>query len=292
LIFTEYDEIEVLRRSLTPAKFKKIFPQLQTELEEAKQRASSPLGRKLGIYRQHLREYENEILKLGAHALPMLRDALNDKKQAWAAADIVAKIGIADPDALRVLKKRALRGNDLAVHDTIALALLGEVDYLLKLADSAKTRDVAVRGICSLYSVWLNWCQQRRTLDYRPLEQLLAKPDCKGKVNALFSGSCTIMTADVDEALRGLESRHAVIREHAVIVLGDRRLGAKAATRILPALAIRLRDRGATVRRLAILALSYWKKTARPYAAEIRKLLKDPNADVAFTAKHYLRELS
>ena len=169
---------------MTPAKFKKLFPHLQTELEEAKQRVSSPFDSKLNIYRQDLRRYENEIMKLGTQSVPMLLDALQDEEEAWAAADILAKIGIPDPDVLCVLKQHALQGHELAFHDTTALALLGEVDFLLELADSAKTRDIAVRGICSLYSVWLNWCQERRPLDYRPLEQLLEKPGCKGKIKA------------------------------------------------------------------------------------------------------------
>jgi hypothetical protein len=291
-IFTEEDEVDVLKRCMTPAKFKKLFQRLQAKLEETKRRGSSPLDSNLQIYRQHIREYEYEILKLGAQALPMLRHALEDKKQGWAAADLLARIGIPDTDAIRILKQHALKGHELACHDTIALALLGEVDFLLKLADSAKTRVVAIRGICSLYSVWLDLCLQARKLDYRPLEQLLERPACRGKVSEYFSGNCHIDEGDVDEALRGLESKHAVIREHAVIVLGDRRLGAKLATRILPAVAARLQDRSATVRRLAILALSYWKKAAKPYAPEIRKLFKDPNADVAFTAKHYLKEVS
>ena len=122
---------------------------------------------------------------------------------------------------------------------------------------------------------------------------MLEKPACKGNVEkALASARCELTEADVDEALRGLESKHAVVREHAVRVLGDRRLGAKITARILPALATRLQDRSARVRRLAILSLSYWKKTAKPYAAEIRKLFKDPDADVAFIAKHSVKELS
>ncbi len=290
-LFSEDDEIELLKRCMSPAKFKKLFPQLQSKLEETKRRGSSPLESKLQIYRQHIRDYENEILKLGTQALPMLRHALEDKKQGWAAADLLARIGIPDTDVIRILKQHALKGHETACHDTIALALLGEVDFLLELADSAKTRDVAIRGICSLYSVWLDLCLQPRKLDYRPLEQLLKKPACKGKVSEHFSGNCHIDEGDVDEALRGLESKHAVIREHAVIVLGNHRLGAKLATRILPAVAARLQDRSATVRRLAILSLSYWKKAAKPYAAEIRKLFKDPNADVAFTAEHYAKEL-
>jgi Domain of unknown function (DUF4303) len=290
-VFNEENEVDVLKRCMTPARFKKLFPQLQAKLEAAKQRDKSPIDSKLKVYRQELRAYENEILKLGAQALPMLLDALHDENQGWAAADILAKIGIPDPEILRVLKQHALKGNELAVHDTIALALLGEVDFLLELADSAKTRDVAVQGICILYSAWLNWCERPPALDYRPLEQLLEKPGCKGKVKRLNSGSCAT-EADVKEALRGIESKHAAIREHAVSVLGDRRLGVKAAIRILPALAARLQDRNATVRRLAIISLSGWKKTAKPYAAEIRKLFKDPDADVAFTAKHYWKEMS
>jgi hypothetical protein len=291
-VFAEEDEIEVLRRCVTPARFKKLFPQLQAELDGAKQAAGSPLDGKLATYRQDLRRYEKEILSLGAQALPMLREALQDQEQAWAAADCLAKIGVPDPEVIRVLKRRALKADELAFHDTIALALLGEVDFLLVLADSPKTRDIAVQGIRSLYSIWLNWCRQPRTLDYRPLERLLEKPGCKGKVKGLYSGTCEITEAGVDEALRGLESRHALIREHAITILGDRRLGAKAATRVLPALVARLQDRSATARRLAILSLSRWKKVARPYAAEVRKLFDDPNADVAFAAKHYLNEVS
>jgi hypothetical protein len=291
-LFNEHDEIADLKRCMTPAKFRKLFPHLHTELESANQLTKRPLDSKLEVYRQDLRSYETEIVNLGAQALPMLLDALHDKKQAWTAANCVAKIGIPDADILDVLKQHARQGRALAFHDTIALALLGEVEFLLKLADSAKTRDIAVQGICSLNSVWINWCQQPRALDYRPLEQLLEKPGCKDKVRSLFSGKCEISPADVEEALRGLESKHAVIREHAVSVLGERRLGPKAAARILPALVARLQDRSAMVRRLAILSLSRWKKAASPYRAEIRRLSKDPNVDVALASKYCLKEVS
>ena len=38
-VFTEDDEIEVLQRCMTPARFQKLFPQLQTELQEAQESA-------------------------------------------------------------------------------------------------------------------------------------------------------------------------------------------------------------------------------------------------------------
>jgi HEAT repeat protein len=188
-----------------------------------------------------------------------------------------------------VLKQHATTGAAIAFHETIALALVGEVDFLLNLARKAKTRDIAIRGIASLYSVLLSECQQPHRLDYRPVERLLEMPDCQGRVSKLFSGPCAIGPEDVEEALRGLESKHAVIREHAVCVLGERKLGAAAAARVLPALAARLGDKSATVRRLAILSLSDWKKAAKPYAADIRRLFKDPSPDVADYARTFVK---
>ncbi len=82
-----------------------------------------------------------------------------------------------------------------------------------------------------------------------------------------------------------------MIREHAVLVLGDRRLGKRASERILPALALRLQDRNANVRRLAVLAITYWKKIAKPYASQIRKMFNDQDNGVSQAAKWYLKEL-
>jgi hypothetical protein len=290
-VFKEDDLLEVLQRCTTPARFQKLFPRLQAERDRQQSLTASPRRRKLETYREDLAGHQEEIVRLGAEALPMLRDALRDEEQAWIAADLLGKIGIADPEAVEALKRRARTGVELAFHDTTALALLGEVDFLLELAGAAKTRGVAVRGICSLYSVCLNWCQQRKLLDYRLLERLLEQPECRSKVKELYSGPCRIDESSVGEALRGLESKSAVIREHAVTVLGDRQLGGKAAERILPALAARLQDRHANVRRLTILALARWKKAARPFAGEIRRLFQDPNGDVAFTARDSVKEV-
>lgn len=169
--------------------------------------------------------------------------------------------------------------------------MLGDVDFVLELADQAKTRGIAIRGISSLYSCMLNWSLHPKPLDYRPVERLLEKRNCQALVTKLFSGPCEIKPEDVDEALRGLKSKHAVIREHAVVVLGERNL-AKQAERILPAIADLLLDRTANVRRLTIIALSRRKKGALPYLAEIRKLFKDPDPEVSSTAKHYAKELA
>lgn len=282
-------EIDALKRCMSPAKFKRLFPDMQAMLDDASHLAASSPDTKLARYREDLREHEQAILKLGEQAIPMLRDALNDDEQCWAAADLIAKIGVADPLTIEILKDRAWSGMALAFHDTIALALLGEIEFLLELAREPRTQIIAIRGISSLYSTLMNhWCQHPQPLDYRPMERLMAIPGCEAKVFELFSGSRSITPEDVDEALRGLESQHDGIREHAVCTLGNPKLGKKLAGKILPALAARLQDTSATARRLAIVSLSYWKKQASPFAGEVRKLFKDPDPQVASFAKQFI----
>src|SRR5439155_8700943 len=87
-------------------------------------------------------------------------------------------------------------------------------------------------------------------------------------------GYCGITVDEVDEAIHGLTSRHAVIRRHAVCVLGERSLGAAVARRVLPLLCRTVsQDPDATVRRLAILSLLSWQKDSRRYADVVRQAL-------------------
>lgn len=292
LVFIDGDDGQILKRTTTPSQLREFFPGLEEDLETTRQRAAQPAQSQLEVYRKDISDFEEEIVRLGVEAIPMLREALSDPQQAWSAADCIGLIGEADPETVRILKRKAKTGHEQRIHETTALGRLGEVEFLLTLADSARTRDVAIQGLCSLYLSTYYPARKTLQLDYRPLERLLEKPGCARKVKKLYSGNCDLAATDVDEALRGLKSRHAVIREHAVISLGDRRLGKEAASRILPAVAARLRDRSPTVRRLAILSLSYWKKQAKPFAPDIRKLFKDPNPDVAYTARHIVKEIS
>ncbi|MEV4546207.1 HEAT repeat domain-containing protein [Micromonospora echinaurantiaca] len=95
----------------------------------------------------------------------------------------------------------------------------------------------------------------------------------------------------MDEAVRGLTSPHVVIRSHATCVLGDRRLGATVAWRVLPLLGQAVeRDEDGTVRRLAILSLLSWQKDSRRYATVVRGALNDPAREVRETAAYWLRE--
>ena len=77
-----------------------------------------------------------------------------------------------------------------------------------------------------------------------------------------------------------------IIRRHAAIVLGDRGLGAGAAAAILPALAATATsDADPTIRRLCLLALSWWLNEAQPYLATATTALEDPDPDVRQTAE-------
>lgn len=293
-VFTEDDgnddEVAVLQRCVTPAKFKKLFPHLHAAVESGNKLATSSLDDQLTSYRQDIYHYEKQILSLGDAAIPMLIDILKDKEQAWAAAGILGTLGIPDSRAIKALRSRAKSGDPLSVHDTAALALLGDVDYLLKLAKSPKTAAPAIDGISSLTSCLASNCRREIPLDYRPIECLLDDPTLnKSAAKRLNAGTpIAIAATDIDEALRGLESRHKAIRYHAANLLGERMLGKKAGERILPALALLLQDTDPGVRRITIVALSYWKKAARPWAEQIRKMFSDSNARVASFAREFL----
>lgn len=293
LVFTEDDEIATLQRCLTAARFRKIFPHLASDLDAQSKLATRPSSDKFQAWREDLYRYQPEILKLGKPAIPFLCEVLtSNANDDWVAASLLAKIGIADAKAIQILKARAASGHGGARHDVNALAVLGEAKFLLQLATQAKTRDVAVQGLCCCYSRFMDASRQEHRLDYQPMERLLALPGCKGQVEELYSGACQIQPDDVEEALRGLASKHAVIREHAVSVLGNPKLGTQSAKRILPALAERLQDKSSVVRRLAILSLGRWKKAAAPFVVDVKRLTKDSDSTVAEFAKRFVKELT
>ena len=81
--------------------------------------------------------------------------------------------------------------------------------------------------------------------------------------------------------MEALQSEHAIIRQHAVTVLGDRRLGRRLARAVLEALVTAaLEDPEPQVRKLALLAVKSWKKTGARYHDRLRPLLEDPDQRV------------
>lgn len=199
------------------------------------------------------------------------------------AAKLLGEIGIATPEVIRALRPHV----DGAIWPPAALGLLGDFEWLAQqspplalagLAAPLKGISTAARGVP------LDYSHLTRYLD-RAGKRAIARAEQELEPG---SSGCEIAATDVDEALRGLVSRHAVIRWHACGVLGERALGTAAGKRILPALAERLRDEHRIVRRLAVLSLSAWKGAAKPYRSQMATLAKDPDEVVRRVATSVL----
>lgn len=240
--------------------------------------------------------YEKEILAFGKEAVGPLIKKLDDPKDGGAAAWLLGDLNVSTEPVINALRRFTTSYTGMATFCSRALFVLGDVEFLFSLVDDAKTRRHAVWGILRGLGSQASRHANPVPLDYRHVERLLAKKSTSitRRVNdQLKPGSSfiSIRANDVDEALRGLESRHTVIRQHAACVLGERGLGNAVGKRILPILAERLKDPVPNVRRLTLLALSYWKSAAAPYRAQMQQLTKDKDADVRRCARYVLREL-
>ncbi|WP_248960629.1 hypothetical protein [Sphaerisporangium perillae] len=161
-----------------------------------------------------------------------------------------------------------------------ALSRLGRLDLVLDKVDRLPEGAV-IGAVAAPYTSFRNHAVAPLQLDYRPLEDVIERWPVY--VPALAEGLkpgrgyCDITVDEVDEAVRGLTSKHVIIRRHAVCLLGERSLGAAAARRVLPLLCRSVsRDADAAVRRLAILSLLFWQKDSRRYADVVREALGRP----------------
>lgn len=267
--------MDLIKRCVPARLFKKHFEQFGSP----SLKHLSP-QEKLAKYVEEIWSYEKEILALGADAIPPLIAKLDDPEAGWAAACMLADLNQPDDAVIAALRKHARSKGGTGSHSASALHLLGQVEYLYGLLDNPEVQEQAVYGILVGLKSRSSHRNPPLPLDYRHVERLLAmnSPAIKAQVNEeLKPGSSfiEIKASDVDETLRGLYSPHAVIRQHAACVAGDRALGKTAGQKLLPVLAEKLTDPVPTVRRLALLALSYWKSAAAPYHAEMKKLQKD-----------------
>jgi hypothetical protein len=159
--------------------------------------------------------------------------------------------------------------------------LLGDTDWLFSQTDDELTRENAVVGICApARGAWAS-----QPLDYRLLEK--SCPACDEIAAEQMVGHREIVTNEINEILRGMESRHVMIRRHAVSGADARHLGSAAGKKLLLAIVERFSDEDANVRRVTLLVLSYWKRAGKPYHDEARKLADDPSLDVRGTAVEY-----
>ena len=287
------DSGDLLRRCLPKSLYLKHFHDLAEETDSARQLNTLSAPKKLERYLADISEHEDAIEELGEAALDGLISKLTDRENGWAAAMLLGRIGIASKPAIRALREQVRKQTGAAMWSANALAMLGDGAFLLKLAADDARREVAIQALSFPYQGFGDEWSRRPKLDYRILERLLDRKNAawtRIAAKELSDGGIMCIQPDeVDEAIRGLQSQHVLIRQHAVSVLSERALGAAAGKRILPALAKCLEDPQPSVRRLAIFSISEWKAAAKPYRPDIKRLCQDKNASVRAMARSALK---
>jgi hypothetical protein len=272
--------LDLIKRCVPARLYKKYFD----GLDKPNLSKLSPEER-LAIYIKDLASYEKEILAMGANAIPALLEKLDDPKDGWSAAGTLADIGQPTEAVISALRKHARTPGGTGELSSDALHLLGDVEFLYGLLSNEELLHQAVGGILKGLMVGASDRKVPLPLNYRHAERLLAmnSPAIEARVaEELKPGRSFIdpKPSDLDELIRGLNSPHVVIRQHAACVAGDRALGKSVGKTLLPVLAEKLTDPIPNVRRLALLALSYWKSDAVEYHAEMKKLQKDKEPQV------------
>ncbi len=272
--------LDLIKRCVPARLFKKLFD----DLDKPNLKSLSTEER-LAKYMEEIWSYEKEILAMGSAAIAPLIKKLEDTKDGWVAAATLADLNQPTEAVISALRKHAQIPGGTGSQSARALHLLGDVEFLYGLLAHKDLQDQTVEGILVGLMTTASDRKSPLALDYRHVERLLAmnSPTIEARVvEELKPGSSfiEIKPSDVDETLRGLNSPHVVIRQHAACVAGDRALGKAAGKRLLPVLAEKLADPVPNVRRLALLALSYWKADAVPYHAEMKKLQKDKDPQV------------
>jgi hypothetical protein len=276
-----------LARKTIPARtFARLFaPQLAEQAARRAVQAKPPSARAAALAAQlgtaGSETASRDLVRLGARAVPALVAVLDDAEAAGSAARLLGMIGVANPSTLEALRARIGDGYWPAA----SLGYLGDFDWLLANGDEGSI----VTALTTALRAW-----KAVPLAYLRLEAFLegASRTARRSVERELAPGASyveIKSRDVPEALRGLASKHAVVRWHAASVLGERSLGAANGKRILPALERALADRHPLVRRMAVLSISRWKAAAGPHLAAIEKLLHDRDATVRDTAAYVLR---
>jgi hypothetical protein len=292
----------VVPRILTKAQISRMFPELDERARARSELAALPPDRQaahlvglLGTFDGPIGSEDAEKLlrDLGPAAVPALLPRLTVPDKGWQAAKILADIGLADDTVVQALATALHRTHGADRSWVVsALSRLGRLDIVL--AAPGPPGDVAT-AVTAPYRSFRNHSSAPRPLDYGPLERAIEeRPDLLAAIESELSPGtpmCDIGAAEVDEALRGTESAHALVRRHAVTVLGERRLGAAVGHRVLPVLARRAADDpDPVVRRLSVLGLRWWGRQGRAYLDVGRAACQDPDGSVRVAAQGWLDE--
>lgn len=280
---------ELAAKSIPKRRFEALFPAHVQRREAKAQRAALSPEEQAAFLVTRFNQFQGvtsedaqrELLLLAERAVPALLSVVDDKQVGWTAAKVLGQIGHASPAVIGALRAKA----PSSFWHAMALGVLGDQAWL-----ATQPANIAVPGLCGPLKAITS---ATVALDYAPLERYLDEADAKTRkqVDAeLAPGSSylTIVKGDVPEAVRGLASKHAVVRWHAAAVLNERGLGPAVGKVVLPALAARLGDHHSNVRRIAVLSIAGWKAAALPYRPQVEALRADPNETVRQIVAHVL----
>lgn len=324
------EEADLARQCLGDEVFARIFSGNAQQDEERRRIAALPLDDRiryhiaclqgtpdasLGLDRVHAQSQREAaqaaLWHIGglrvAHALLPL---LDKPMQQWQAAFMLARLGVADGQVIAALRMHVLQPAGKREHESgrdwcaAALGALGDSDWLLQQLDADRAALPVQRIAHGIAHPYRAWNSREDTapiaLDYAPLEAALAhRTQAASMLQALASelapgsGYCTLRAGDVAEAVRGLQSPHALVRMHAAAIMGERALGDAAAQQLLPALAHAIaHEAELSVRRLAMYSLRDWRHECAPWRASIAQAAeRDASEEIRGIARELLRQL-
>jgi hypothetical protein len=293
----------LIRRVLTAEEVRRHFPELEERSVALAGLAALPPAERAARLVPRLGKFdgpidsdtaESALRDLGPMAFPSLIPLLDVPDRAWQAAKLLADIGRPDDRVVRALCDALSTDGTGLGSVAAALSRLGWLDLVLDQAERLPP-EVVVDAVAAPYTSFRDDAVTVPPLDYRPLADFIERRPAY--VPALDErlqpghGYCDITVDEVDAAVGGLGSPHVIVRRHAVSVLGWRRLGPHVGRRVLPLLCRTIQqDPDASVRRLAVLSLLWWKKDSRHLADVVREAMEDSAGEVRDAAAYWLRE--
>lgn len=315
--------VDIARQCLGTTRFVHLFTAHDAEALERRRVAAMPADMQLRYHLACLQGLPQESLGLSRERATSLREEAQDAlhgldgaavshallplleqpNQQWRAAMMLAQIAYVDGDVIQALRTQVLKPVKNHLEEAgrswcaRALAALGDSSWLLGqlTSPSGLTPERVATGIAHLYHSWNSKPHTTPlALDYGPLEQALQHGALQKALEDELSpgcGYCILRNSDIDNALRGLHSPHALVRTHAAAIMGERGLGAHAGKRLTAALAHAVRhDVDHNVRFQSMLSLHDWKKTGCAYQDDVQHAaLHDPHDAVREAATRWLQ---
>ncbi|MBB4863132.1 hypothetical protein HNP46_001979 [Pseudomonas nitritireducens] len=224
--------------SLTRAQLLRHFPMYDEAERERARLAALPLAEQVAeLVPQAVRavpagpllgEYDALVRALGEAAVPALLDVVAGRSpgEAWQASMLLAEINHSTDEVIATLESAmgdVAAGESERAWAASALARLGRMDLIAAHLGELPV-EVAARGLSAPYRSFRDR-GRHRTLDYRPLEDVLARhPQLAPAVAEALApgcGFCTLKADEVAAARQGLTSTWTFIREHARDVLEE-----------------------------------------------------------------------